>query len=125
MIRVMCELPPGVLGFEARGKVTAQDYQTVMMPEINRVVAGGDKLRIVYQLGSDFEGFTVGAMFDDAITGVGHLKAWERAAVVSDVDWVHKSFGFFAALMPVTMRLFRNAELEAATGWVAGEGDDR
>ena len=123
MIRVMSELPPGVLGFEARGKVTAQDYQTIMMPEINRAVSGGDRLRMVYHLGPEFKGFTVGAMFDDAIAGVGHVKSWERAAVVSDIDWIHKSFGFFNALMPMAMRLFPNSELDTAVAWAMGKDD--
>jgi hypothetical protein len=124
VIRVMSELPPGVLGFEARGKVTAYDYGGVMMPEINRVVSGGDKIRIVYHLGPEFEGFTLGAMFDDAIAGVAHPGKWERAAVVSDVKWVHKSFGVFAAILRIPMRLFRNAELDAAAEWAAGKDDE-
>jgi hypothetical protein len=121
MIRLMSELPPDVLGFEAHGKVTAQDYQTVMMPEINRVVASGERLRVVYHLGPEFEGFTVGAMVDDAIAGLGHVRAWKRAAVVSDLDWVHKSFGFFSAIMPLEIRLFPNSELSSAVDWAAGK----
>ena len=122
MIRIMCELPPGVLGFEAVGKVTAQDYQSVMMPEVDQVIADGDRLRVIYFLGPEFESFTVGAMFDDALVGVGHASAWERIAVVSDKDWVHKSFGLIAALLPFKTRIFSIPEFEAALEWVAEEG---
>jgi hypothetical protein len=121
MIRIMCELPPAVLGFEAIGRVTAQDYQTVMMPELQQVVGDGGRLRLVYYLGPRFEGFTVGAMLDDALVGVGHPRSWERIAVVADKEWVHKSFGLFGALVPAEVRIFRNAELDAAVSWVAGE----
>ena len=124
MIRVMSELPPGVLGFEARGKVTGRDYETVLMPEINRVVGEGRKLRVLYWLGPEFEGFSVAAMFDDALMGLGHGHAWQRAAVVSDVAWIGKAFGPFARITPMAMRLYPNAELEAAVAWVSGEVDE-
>jgi hypothetical protein len=91
-----------------------------MMPEINRAVADGVRLRVLYFLGPEFESFSVGAMFDDALIGVGHTRAWEKAAVVTDKEWVHKSFGLFAAISPIEMRAFHNAELEEAVRW-AGE----
>lgn len=122
MIRIMSELPVEVLGFEARGKVTAHDYQTVMMPEVNRVVSEGNRLRVLYYLGPEFESFSVGAMFDDALIGVGLGRAWERAAIVTDKQWIHKSFGLFSAITPIDMRIFHNSQLDEAVQW-AGKGD--
>ena len=123
MIRIMSELPPAVLGFEARGKVTARDYQSVMMPEINRVVAEGEHLRVLYYLGPEFDSFSVGAMLDDALIGVGHTWSWEKAAVVTDKDWIHKAFGLFSAITPISMRVFRNEDLDDAVRWAAGEDE--
>jgi len=121
MIRIMSELPLGVLGFEAVGKVTAQDYQTVMMPEVEQVIDDGERLRVIYYLGPDFESFTIGAMLDDALVGVGRANAWERIAIVSDKDWVHKSFGLFATVLPFKARIFPIPELATAVQWVAEE----
>lgn len=121
MIRIMCELPPDVIGFEAIGKVTAQDYQAVMMPELEQVLGDGGRLRVIYYLGPRFEGFTAGAMFDDALVGVGHPRSWERIAVVADKEWIHKAFGLFGALVPAEARIFRKAEFDAAVSWVAAE----
>ena len=122
MIRIMSELPPEILGFEARGKVTAHDYETIMMPEINRVASAGGRLRVLYYLGAEFESFSVGAMFDDALIGIGRTPSWECAAVVTDKTWIHKSFGLFSAITPVKIRVFRNAELDEAARWVIEEG---
>ena len=118
MIRIMSELPPGILGFEARGKVTAHDYQSVMIPEINRVASEGGRLHVLYYLGPEFKSFTVGAMIDDAIIGIGRTPSWKKAAIVTDKEWVHKSFGLFAAITPIAMRVFRNAELDEAASWL-------
>jgi len=122
MIRIMCELPPEIVGFEASGKVTAHDYETVVMPEINRVASSGGRLRVLYYLGPEFDSFSIGAMFDDALIGVGRTPSWERAAIVTDKQWVHRSFGVFAAITPVEMRVFPSAELDEAARWV-GEGE--
>jgi hypothetical protein len=120
LIRIMSELPPHILGFEARGKVTAHDYETVLRPEIDRAAAEGDRLRLLYHLGPAFEGFSLGAMLDDARLGLGHLQAWEKIAVVTDEDWVRNSVGLFSKLVPGTVRVFPNSELPEARSWIEG-----
>lgn len=119
MIRIMSELPPGVLGFEARGKVTAHDYETILMPEIDRAVAEGEELRLLYYFGPEFERFSVGAVIEDTRLGFEHIRQWERIAVVSDEDWIRGSVGLFGTLMRSTIRAFPNAQLAEAQAWVS------
>jgi len=118
VIRIMSELPPRVLGFEACGKVTAQDYETILMPEVNRAVAEGQQLRLLYYLGPEFKGFSVGAMLEDTRLGIGHIKQWEKIAIVSDLEWVRHSASLFGGLIASSIRVFPNAELDTACAWV-------
>lgn len=120
MIRIMSELPPRVLGFEARGKVTAHDYETVVMPVIDRAAAEGGRLRLLYHLGPAFEGFSLGAMFDDARLGLSHFQSWERIAIVTDDARIRASVELLSKLVPGEVRAFAGDELEAARLWVAG-----
>jgi len=119
MITVIPGLPGNVLGFSASGKVTASDYETVLVPAIEEGLAGQAKLRLLYHLGADFEGFGIGAMWADAKVGLEHPSAWERIALVTDIDWLRSATHLFGFAMPGEVRVFSNAELPDAKKWVA------
>jgi len=119
MITVIPGLPGNVLGFSASGKVTASDYETVLVPAIEEGLAGQAKLRLLYHLGGDFEGFGIGAMWADAKVGLEHPSAWERIALVTDIDWLRSATHLFGFAMPGEVRVFSNAELPDAKKWVA------
>ncbi len=51
--------------------------------------------------------------------GIKHRDAWERIAVVTDLDWLWHSFELFSWMVPGEMRLFRESELEQAKAWLA------
>ena len=46
MLQPMANLPEGVLGFEATGKVEASDYGDVLMPAVREVWERGDEVRV-------------------------------------------------------------------------------
>lgn len=119
MIELLPNLPSEVIGFVASGKVTAKDYESVVFPAIESKVKEHGKVRILYQIGPRFSGFTAGAMWDDAKVGLGHLKAWEKIAVVTDVDWIRRAVGVFRFLMPCPIKMFSNSQLAEARDWIA------
>jgi hypothetical protein len=45
-----------VLGIEAVGEVTADDYESVMLPAVSAARQGGEKARLLYLLGPEFTG---------------------------------------------------------------------
>ena len=119
MIELMSDLPDNVLGMTAHGKVTGEDYENVVIPALEARLAKHEKLRLVYHCGDEFEGYDAAAMWDDAKVGLKHLTAWDKIAVVSDVDWIRtmsKTFGF---VMPGQVKVFANAELDAARAWAS------
>jgi len=119
MIEQLPSLPAGVLGFRMRGLVTAQDYETVMVPDIEAAFAMNRKLRLVIHIGEDFTGFAPGAMWDDVKLGFRHISGWERTALVTDVGWVRVMSSMFGFAMPTQFKLFSNAELDEALRWVS------
>jgi hypothetical protein len=118
MIRIMSGLPANVLGVEAAGEVSDDDYKLVLLPAIRERVDAGEKIRVIYVLGEQFEGWTLGAMLEDAKLGA-HLGVWEKIAVVSDHDWLKRAVKAFGWMMPGDVRTFTLAELDAATEWTA------
>ncbi len=119
MIERIPGLPKNVLGFTARGTVTADDYESVLIPAVESVLARQDKVRFLYHIGKDCSGFEAGAMWDDAKIGLRHLARWERVAVVTDTEWIRAAVKVFGILMPGHVHVFHDGELEQATRWVS------
>lgn len=118
MIEVMTDLPDRVLGLRARGEVSAQDYKTVLVPAIEEKLTKHKKARLLYVLGDDFDGYTGGAAWEDAKVGMKHLTAFERVAVVTDVDWIEKMIKAFGFVMPGEVRVFDDDDLDEARLWI-------
>ena len=116
-------LPDGVIGLRVVGRLTADDYKTELEPAVNAVVAAGRKVRLLLELGRSYEGIDPGAMAADLGFGSEHFRAFERLAVVTDIDWIRGGAGLFGPLMPGEVRVFAVGELEAAKTWI-GEGLD-
>lgn len=122
MIEQIKDMPAGTLGFRGIGKVTAADYENILVPDVEAVFALNRKLRMLYQLGPKFESFELGAMWDDAKLGLRHLNGWDRVAVVTDVSWVRAMVGVAGFMAPAEGRLFPNAQFDEAMAWIdAGE----
>jgi SpoIIAA-like len=116
------DLPESVVGIEASGEVTAEDYKDVLIPAVEGALEGGRKVRLLYLLGDDVHGvgFTAGASWQDTKVGLGHYNRWEKAAVVSDSDWLRHSVSVLGYLMPGEVKAFTRAEEAAARTWIAG-----
>jgi len=118
MIKLIPDLPHPVLGIRAEGKVTSSDYRSVFVPAVNEKLSKTAKIRLLYQLGDDFENYELAAMWEDAKLGLQHYSAWEKAAIITDVGWVRNMSRFFGYLIPGQVKVFSNNELEAAKQWV-------
>ncbi len=117
MIEMIPGLPDNVLGLTAIGKVTGEDYESVIVPAIEDKLKRHDKLRMVYHCGPQMEGFTAAAVWDDAKVGLKHLTQWDKIAVVSDEKWILNSVKVFGFLMPCEVQVFENDRLEEAKSW--------
>lgn len=118
MIDLLQDLPDHVVGFVASGQVGAADYEKIVIPAVEAALAKHDRVRILYQLASDFSGFTPGAMWDDMKLGLGHLTAWERVAVVTDVGWVAHATSMLGFVMPCPVRVFPLDRMADARAWI-------
>lgn len=115
----MNDLPDNVLGVSAEGKITGTDYETVLIPVLEKKLKANKKIRMIYLLGNDFSGFDMSAMLDDAKMGLKHISAWDRIALVSDHETINSFAKFFGYLMTCELRIFKNAELEEAKKWIS------
>lgn len=104
--------------FACHGHVTKADYASVLIPGIEKVLADHDKVRVYYEVSSDFAGVDPGAVWEDAKVGFSHFLRWERFAVVTDVDWMRHAVKLFGFLMPGELRIFPAAQADQAREWI-------
>ena len=119
MIRLLGDMPPGVLGFEAVDDVEKEDYEDVLVPAIEAAIAEHGKVRMVYVLGHEFDEYEGEAVWEDTKLGARHPASFERIAIITDAKWAGPAVKVFSVLWPGRARAFPLAELEAAKVWAA------
>ena len=123
MIRVIDDMPPGTVGLEAVGKVTAEDYRDVLGPAVKDAVERKD-LMLLYVLGKVFDAYEPGAAWADTKLWVGHLGSFKRIAIVSDADWIEHSLRTIGWLVPGDIEVFETDDVQDAKRWLVGLDDD-
>jgi len=118
MIEEIQGLPRNVVGFSASGEVTGDDYETVLIPALASAHEAHGKVRMLFLIGPDFEGFKAAAMWDDAKVGIKHFTHFEKIAIVTDNDLILKSIKTFGFMMPGELELFGNDQMEDAKTWI-------
>jgi SpoIIAA-like len=119
MIRLIDGLPSNVISFEAVGEVGSEDYKTILDPAVEAALAAHDKIRFLYVLGDDFDGYSGGAMWQDTKVAVSHWSRWEKIALVTDHTAYADGVRAFSWLVPGEIRVFATSELDEAKVWVA------
>lgn len=119
MLSVLEGLPDHVLGVRAVGEVTGEDYQAVLIPQIEDRLSRHQRIRLIYILGEDFERFSAAAAWEDTKIGMRHLPHFERIAVVSDIDWVRRMVKAIGFAVPGDVKVFSSAGLGEAMSWIS------
>jgi hypothetical protein len=119
MIEKLTGLPENVVGFVAKGRVTKQDYDDILIPAVEEALRRHAKIRCYYELGADFSAMEAGAFWEDFKVGVGHLTRWEKVAVVTDVPWIRHAINVLRFLLPGEIKLFEVSQAAAARSWIA------
>jgi hypothetical protein len=119
MIEEIAGLPEGTLGFKISGDVTGHDYDSVLTPAIDKAIEKFDHIRLLAQVGPDFVGYSLDALWDDAKLGLRHWSGFERVAVVTDVGWIQMGVKAMAFMMPCPVQLFSMCKLDDAKRWLS------
>jgi SpoIIAA-like len=121
MVERIDDVPAGVIGVRASGKLTKDDYESVLEPALKEAMDSGEA-RVLFVL-PDYDGLEPAALLEDLKTGLGvelqNRSTWKKLAVVTGVDWIAKAMRLFAWAMPGELKVYEMDELDEATDWVA------
>ena len=80
MIRVVEGLPDNIVGIVAKGRLTNDDWNTVLKPLFETSLKRHKKVRLYYEIGGRFPG----AAWGNLRLGIENVPQWERVAIVTD-----------------------------------------
>lgn len=115
--------PDNMVGFQALGEVTKEDFENKVLPEVKELVERTGELNYLMVIDTELKSFTVGAWLQDVLLGIKNITKWNRAAILSDVEGIKIFTDIFSKIMPGEFKAFGKDQLEAATVWVSGEND--
>ena len=80
------ETPVGkIVTLTIKEKLRKKDYEE-FVPQLEQLMQSGDKIRLVVEL-HNFQGWTMGALWEDTKFAARHFSDIERLAVVGDARW--------------------------------------
>jgi hypothetical protein len=123
MLEIMPESKGKVFWVRASGKLTDGDYEDILIPKLEAAIREHGKLCLLFHLAPDFEGWEVGALWDDAKLGLKHLHDFEKIAVVGGPRWVEATVKLFAHLMDAEVKSMAQEQLAEAWEWIQPHPD--
>jgi hypothetical protein len=110
-------LADGVVGMRAVGTFSVDDYTKTIEPELERLEHAHRELRLLLQLGPEFDGFGEGAWGD--LTSELRSTPFHRGAVVTDDAAIRTGVALLRFTLHGHVRSFANGDYDRAVAWVA------
>ncbi len=97
------------------GRVTQHDMDEVL-PKITAFIERHGNIRLL-EIVEVMKGFDTSTILDGIKFDYNHLQHITHAAIVSDISWIGLLTRAAGMIMPVSLRAFPLAEVEAAREW--------
>ena len=118
MIEVSPESEGNILVLRAVGKLTDKDYNDVLIPRLESIIQEHGKARLLLDMGDEFHGWEIAALWDDARFGLTHRNNFEKMGVVGGPKWVEWGLKIGALVIGGEIRSFSSRERGEALRWI-------
>ena len=118
MLEVMPESAGKLLWLRAAARLTDQDYREVFIPRLEAVIREQGKIRVLFHLAPDFQGWTPGGLWEDLKLDLKHRVDFEKVALVGASFWADAGMRLFGHFMPGEVRTFLREHLAEAWIWI-------
>ena len=119
MITEIENLPKNTIGFIFTGRVTGNDYETIVFPAVKKLRKTSKELRLILEFGKKFNRLSLKAMLDDTFIGFKYLFSWKRIAIISDNEIINHAVKAFSFLVRGELKIFHLSEREKAITWIS------
>ncbi len=97
------------------GKIDREDYRHTM-PELDRLIERQGKVRLLVDM-TGFDGWTVGALWEDIKFDARHFSDIERVAMVGEKKWQKNLSWFCRPFTMAKVRYFDRNAMDEARHW--------
>ncbi len=118
MLKISNESGGNVLVLEAEHKLTDEDYKQLLIPRLEAMLQEHGKVRLLLDMGDNFEGWEPKAAWDDARFGLAHRQDFEKMAVIADRRWVDWALKVGSLFIHGDIRSFLPGQREEALRWI-------
>ena len=115
-------VPDGIDALKAVGTLTKDDYERTVEPILDDARRRGRRIRLLLQVGPEYEGFTAAMAREKAATGLrsfSTLRLLDGYAIVSDAEWIREWTHLVGFLLPFPLRVFANDDRDEAIAWLS------
>jgi hypothetical protein len=119
MIQIM-DAPDNVAAFRATGEITQDDYKTVVIPTVEKLIARINEINFLFLIDTEIKKFTAAAWMEDAMLGLKNLGKWNRTAIITNSENAIYFTNGFSYIVPGEFRGYKKAKLNEAMNWVQG-----
>lgn len=119
MFTLIHDLPNNVVGVQATGVVSKEDYEKVLLPAMAELFHRTGSVSLLLQLETELHNYTIGAWIQDASLGMRYFMKWRRVAIVSRKNGIRWFTDTFGILVPGQYKGFMMADLVEAKRWVS------
>jgi hypothetical protein len=99
MIELLKGFPDNIVALACKGQVTRRDYETVLVPAVEKALKQHRNVRVYYQIGAEFVGN-------------------EQITVFTALARIRHTIKIFSFLMPGEVKIFPTSEAAEAREWI-------
>ncbi len=120
MLERLNDVPAGIEGLKASRKLSKEEHDNLFLPLLDEARRKGRRVRLLYQLGPDFGGFTTpDAAWEDPKLGLRYMGVFVACAIVTDLAWIREEAKLLARfVMPCPVRVFGLQDRGKAIEWL-------
>lgn len=122
MIYKMHQSSGNILGFHLSGKLTDEDYQKTLVPELEQAVERWGKISLLLEM-EDFHGWEPHALWDDFQVGLKYNEAIVRIAMVGDKKWEEWMAKLIKPFVKAEVKYLEHARDHRAWIWLREQED--
>jgi hypothetical protein len=119
MLKPILNLPQGIVGARAEGRLSRQDFHSVIEPLIENIRRRGLPTRLIIQFGPSFEEIEGGVPWNVLKEGLRTLHQVDRCAFVGDSPRIRGATPLTGALLACALRYYADSERLEALRWLS------